>query len=469
MHSKTTEVAVVKGDSPEECVLKGFDKLGGIAKYINEGDQVFIHFSLTLPGGFPTNTNFKVLKAVIQACNDAGASKVYVGSFPFRGYPIRGISDLLGIKSYLEKLGADLAFLDNSNYFYMKGFKKKKLREFKRRNLPRINVDNKAFEFPKLILDSNKVISINQVNVDPLYECRLSLLNYFSIVPSKYQDNRNKSKVGRDYIAKDQYKQDLDSDIIDVFTIKNPNLVINDLFYILEGAGPYIYKDSNLIKTGIMVLGNDAVAVDIVTAKLMNLDSKKFSLIKEVEEKKIDSKNLSQIEITGENPDDINIEIEKCVNTLEDIKTMNLSIKQGEICSGCFKQAYHLLNLMKTNMKKDLKYLTPNNSFLIGDNPPEPENIDKDNIILFGDCAINSTRKRKFKVVIQETKKKKKYISNKKILRLRGCPPDFYKCLKLLLDYYGKGNLPMLNLYLKTFSSCISDQISKRLRYWEVL
>jgi len=166
--------------------------------------------------------------------------------------------------------------------------------------------------------------------------------------------------------------------------------------------------------------------------------------------------------------EEIEINIEKCVDKLEDIKLQNFSIKTGNLCSGCFKQAYHLLNLMKTNMTKDLKYLTPNNSFLIGDNPPDPNNISKDNIILFGDCAIYSTRKKEFKIIVKESKKKRRYKVNKKVLKLSGCPPDISKCIKLLINYYGKKDLPMLNIYSETVASYTPEKITKKLRIWEV-
>ncbi|MFX1394405.1 MAG: DUF362 domain-containing protein [Promethearchaeota archaeon] len=469
INSETVEVAIIKDKTPNETLLNGIEKLGGISKYINNGDQVFIKFNLELPHGFPTNTNFDILKAIIQLCSEAGAKKIYVGSFPFKGITIKAISDILGLKIYFESIGAELLFLDNSNYFFMKSFDAKKLKVIKNRSYSKVKINNKIFIVPRVILDSNKFISINQVNVDPLFECRLSLLNSYSIIPNNYQEIHNTPKKEKDFLVNDQYKQILKSNIIDVFGIKKPDLIINDLFYILEGAGPYIYKDSNLKKTSIMVLGNDAVAVDAVTSKLLNLNTYINDLILDAEEKRLGIAQISKIRMLGENLEEVKFEIRKCVNKLEEIKLQSFSIKTGQFCSGCFKQAYHLLNLMKTNMIKDLKYITPYNSVLIGDNPPDPNNIGKDNIILFGECAINSTRKRKFKIIVKESKKKRKYKVNKKVLKLTGCPPDIFKCIKSLIDYYGKGDVPMLNLYYNIISSYTSEEITKKLRKWEVL
>ncbi|MFX1256724.1 MAG: DUF362 domain-containing protein, partial [Promethearchaeota archaeon] len=256
LNLENTEVAVIRGNNPKESVLNGIEKLGGISKFINIDEQVFIKFNLRLPYGFPTNTNFNVLKAVIQSCNKVGAKKVYIGSFPFKGITIKSIYDILGLNNFLKDLGAEFTFLDNSNLFYEKRLNYNKLKFIKKHSFSTIKINNKTFLVPKVILESDKFISINQVNVDPLFKCSLSLLNSYSIVPNKYQEIKKISKEGKDYFLLDQHKQDLISNIIDVFTIKKPNLVINDLFYILEGAGPYIYKDSNLKKTGIVIIGN---------------------------------------------------------------------------------------------------------------------------------------------------------------------------------------------------------------------
>jgi hypothetical protein len=251
--------------------------------------------------------------------------------------------------------------------------------------------------------------------------------------------------------------------------IKKPDLVINDLFYVLEGAGPFIYKDSNMKKTGFIVIGNDAVAVDSITLELLNIDISKQDLLMEARDKKIGIVDLSKIKLIGENIDKNKMDINFCVSKLEDVEVKNTDIKKGKLCSGCFNQAYHLLNLMKSNMTKDVKYIEKQ-SFLIGEKPQEPESLE--NILIFGDCAIKSTKDHKFRKIIIEKgknliekaknkikkeKKKKsrsktKVISNKQILELPGCPPDILKCISSIIKYYGKGEVPGLSLYYDLIS-----------------
>ena len=454
LDSDIAEVVITKGDSPEESVLDGIEKLGGISKFIDDGDQVFIKFNLRLPFGFPTNTNLDTLKAIIQSCNQAGAKKVYVGGFPMEGITVKAISDSLQLKDYFKNIGAELVFLDSSNLYLQRGLDVK-LKALKKRALERVKINKKKYLIPKIILESDKLISINQVNVDPIFKVRLSLLNLYSLIPNRYQKIDDKSKGRRDYLLKDQYKQDLASKIIDVYSIKKPNLVVNDLFYVLEGAGPLIYKDSNLKKTGIVVIGSDAIAVDNITLKLLNLDPEHDILLSMAKKRNIGITELSKIKLIGENLENITINIENCINKLEDINLRNFSIKMGQLCSGCYEHAYHLLNFMKTNMIKDLKYLSNTNSLLIGDNPLKSEDIDN-NVVIFGNCAIRSTKNHPLR-------------RNKKVMELFGCPPNLFNSIELLLKMYNKDDIPMLSLFEKLYKYYRPKNLTEKLEKWEGL
>ncbi|MFX1372407.1 MAG: DUF362 domain-containing protein [Promethearchaeota archaeon] len=485
LKSKKIEVAITKGNTPKECLSKGIDILGGISKFIDDGDQVFIKFNLCLPGGFPINTNFDILQALILSCKKAGAKHVSLGSFPYKGISIKLISDILHLNEYFQTLGADLAFLDNSNN-YGKKIDQDNLKKIKYNSHTKVEIKDNEFLISNTILNSNKFISVNQINVNPLFKLNLSLLNHYSIIPANFQEFGKKNRNKNDYLTRDLYKKALISNIFDVFEIKQPNLIINDLFYVIEGAGPYPYEDSNLKKTGIIILGEEAISVDLVTLNALNVDINKSELIQEAQNRNFPVPKISDIKILGEKLEDIRTNIKLCASKLEDIRIRNISINSGKICSGCFKYAYHLLNFIKTFMDKDLKY-NNKNSFLIGETPAEPE--EGGHVILFGDCAINSTKDYNFrkKIVGYKTdlitdnqlkpkkeskskkKKKVKKKQNKNILNLSGCPPDFFKCLESIFKYYKKKNLPNLNLLMNINKLWISDQLFDKLKIWEAL
>ncbi|MFW9882181.1 MAG: hypothetical protein ACFFG0_54650, partial [Candidatus Thorarchaeota archaeon] len=153
--SKKTEIVISKCETPKESLIGGIEKLGGINKFVNEGDQVFIKFNLNLPGGFPINTNLDVLETLISSCKEAGAEKVYIGSFPPRGIPIKSISDLLNLKDHIERLDAELIFLDNSDFFEKKEINQEKLKKVKYESLTWKEIIGNEFLVPNVILNSN--------------------------------------------------------------------------------------------------------------------------------------------------------------------------------------------------------------------------------------------------------------------------------------------------------------------------
>ena len=139
---------------------------------------------------------------------------------------------------------------------------------------------------------------------------------------------------------------------------------------------------------------------------------------------------------------------------------------------------------MKTNMVKDLKY-NPNNILLVGHNPTIPEKFG--NILLFGDCAINSTKNNDFRTIKKESKKKKikkekilkkqkpqknpktKFKTNKEILEIPGCPPDILNSLFMLIKFYGKSNMPNLSLFKAVLETWFNPKDKEYLRAMGVL
>jgi uncharacterized protein (DUF362 family) len=451
----STEVAIIKSISSDKLITTGIEKLGGISAFIEKGDQVFIKIDLRGPYGFPVNINFDSLRDIIILCKNAGAKQIFIGDFPDNGVTTQSIADILGIQSYLENLGAELLFLEDSNIYPLTDFE----------------INEKIIKIPEIILESDKLIILNQVSVDPLFKITLSLLNSYSLVPNKYQRIEKLVRSGKDYLLLDQYKQDLISNILDIYSIKKPDLVINDMFYFLEGAGPFVYRDSNLISPGLSIIGRDAVAVDLITLKLIDIDLLSSDILLEARNRKLGVTDMSNITIIGESVDNINLKVNFSISRLDDINIKNTTIKAGRICSGCFKDAYHLLNFIITHMPKDLKYIKKQH-FLTGENPPEPES--SDHIIVFGECAIKSTKDREFRKIrssidrnyIESVKgkikkdyksqkmQKVKEKANKFIIEIPGCPPNLYESIISIHKYYGKSLTPNLTFYnnlIKTY------------------
>lgn len=446
--SISTNVALVRGNNASEALVNAFKHFDGIDKFVEENDLVFIKISFGRPLGYLAKVNYDTLGKLIDLCWEAGAKKIYVGDFAAEHIDSEVLTEIMGLSSFLESKGAIFTHFDNKELFPRK----------------KITLQDKQIQIPTLILDADKIFILNQVNVHPLFTYTLSYLNMLTIVPNKYQKIQKHERPGKDYLHLDQYKQDLISHILEIAEIRTPTLVINDLFYTIEVAGPLIYKDSRCKRHNLLIMGSNPFIVDYITLQLMNMELTENKLLIEAQDHQFGINDIEKIKIFGNSISDVQFNFQKCVSKLEDIEVKNCGISPGRYCSGCFEKAYHLLNFMKSGMTKDLKYMGYF-SFLIGDTPSEP-NIEND-IILFGDCAINSTKNRDFRnitiqknqistdQVMQKLKKsqrtsskttKTKIVKNKRILELSGCPPNLNLCLKKLIKYYGKNIIPNLNL-----------------------
>ena len=447
----STNVALVRGKNSSEALVNAFDYFEGISTFVKKNDLIFIKISFRRPLGYPANVNYDTLGKLIDLCWEAGAKMIYVGDFAADYINSEVLTEIMGLRSFLSSKGAKFAHFNNEELFPQKD----------------LLLKDKKVQIPNLILEADKIFILNQINVHPIFTCTLSYLNLSTIIPNKYQKIQKKERSGKDYLYLDQYKQDLISHILEISEIKAPTVIINDLFYVIEGAGPLIYKDSLCKAHNLLILGTNPFIIDYVTLQVMNIKLLESRLLLEAQDYQFGITNIDKIKILGESISDVQFKIQKCVSKLEDIEVKNCFIRQGRYCSGCYEKAYHFLNFIKSGMTKDLKYMNYF-SFLIGDSPSEPDI--ESSIILFGDCAIDSTKDRDFRnTIIQKKPKstlkimqklnkshkpssnssKSKMTKNKQIIELPGCPPDLNLCFKMLTKHYGKKIVPNLNLLVQ--------------------
>jgi len=456
------DVIIAKGKDHASAFLNGVKLLGGFEEIIEKDDIVFIKITLNDIQGFPSHSNIVILGLIIKECIEAGAKQIYVGSIPKNGAKTRDVERILDLAEILKSMGAEFSFLDDQNL------------------CSKINLEesNETIFIPDILLKCDKFIIFNQINVDPLFQFTFALQNTYSLILPKYREIKQDSKMQENDASNDQYKKDLITKILDLHHIRKPNLVINDLFYVMQQAGPYIYKDSNLITTKLMIFGKEPLLVDYATLKIFGIDPANNELLSRAIKREQTRFDLNNLNVVGELIEQNTFQIRLCTKNLEQLDVYGTEIKAGTMCSGCYEQAYHLLNFMKTMMTKDLIYIKKQ-TFLVGQTPKEPEN--HKNVLLFGDCAVNSTRNYDFRVLtitkqvlklfnplkkVFKRKDEKKSIrkttkkQNKDILNLPGCPPDMKGVHKALLDYYTKKDVPNLCFYLDSLK--ILDKNPKR-------
>lgn len=205
-----------------------------------------------------------------------------------------------------------------------------------------------------------------------------------------------------------QHHHKLHEKIVDILEAANPDLIITDGIRLSYGGNQMTQHSAPL---GVVAVSTNAVAHDMVCARLLNLDPFKIDHIKEAIDRGYGPGSFEDIEILGDFP------IEKGHEAVKDLDfgfypvdrfpekhPCNFTIQSGTPyctggCHGIFLDWLHMVNDRTPNRLKRFPRLT----VLIG---KVKQSVDADRVLLVGDCALASPQ-----------------VNARKITRMRGCPP----------------------------------------------
>lgn len=110
-------VVVAKG-KPAEAVRKAVETLGGMKKFVKQGDRVLLKPNMGFPNPpeWSTTTHPEVVKAVAQLCLDAGAQRVIIVDHPLRDGQM--CKERSGIGPIVKGMkGVVVAMLDDKKFY----------------------------------------------------------------------------------------------------------------------------------------------------------------------------------------------------------------------------------------------------------------------------------------------------------------------------------------------------------------
>jgi len=178
---------------------------------------------------------------------------------------------------------------------------------------------------------------------------------------------------------------------------KIPTLYINDCYFLLTGNGPLAWNTTKCVKTNKIIISNNIIAVDWITYEHFGLDPTINSFLRKASEQNLIDKNsfnlISQVQIN-------NPSIKFSETEPDNIHIKGLTIYSGDLSSSDRYALLQFLFMIKNLFFKDASNFG-NWAIIIGENPPDPE-IGCD-IIVFGDSAIKSTKKYKFRTTSETT------------------------------------------------------------------
>jgi uncharacterized protein (DUF362 family) len=245
------DVSLVKGEGYEKAVAKAISVVGGIEQYVKPGDLVVVkpNIAWNSPPHLKANTDPVIVRAVVDLCFQAMASKVYVFdrtcSNPKLSYTTSGILDAA------REAGAKVFYVDDVT---------KKL-------YPAISIKGATFlketTVNRYILESDALINIPVAKHHSSAGLSLGMKNLMGITG----DNRS------------QWHWDLHEAISDINLGVRSTLTVIDATNIMLRNGPTGGSTNYLKRLDTVIASSSVVSADAEAAKLFGVEPQKVGYL----------------------------------------------------------------------------------------------------------------------------------------------------------------------------------------------
>lgn len=254
--SDVSKVAIVKAASYEEdlglLIKQGMEKLG-FGNMVKNKRVVLKPNMVEYEADYSINTHPAVVGGAIEAFANLGAREITVAEGPGHRRDTELLLKHSGLREALRKY--DIPFVDLN------------IDAIKKIPMKSSFMGLKTMYFPETITDADLVVSIPKMKTHHWVGVTLSMKNMFGTVPGvKYGWPKNIL-----------HWHNINSSIIDINSTISPCFAIVDGIIGMEGNGPLhgVAK-----KTGVLVMGNDLVAVDATCTRIMGLEPSRIEYLK---------------------------------------------------------------------------------------------------------------------------------------------------------------------------------------------
>jgi uncharacterized protein (DUF362 family)/Pyruvate/2-oxoacid:ferredoxin oxidoreductase delta subunit len=268
-----TKVSITKCKTYERievelAVRKAFGLIGGIGVFVRKDEKVLIKPNM-LSARMPEDgvcTHPEVIRAVIRLVRECGA------------VPCIGDNPGGSISSAEAYEGSGLALLAKEE-----GVELKEIKDVKVIN----GIPIAAYFF-----ECDKIINLPKMKTHCLMGLTGAVKNMYGAVAGLH-----KSELHKKFPSPEEFAKVL----VDTFEAVKPDLVLMDGITAMDGQGP---SSGRLKHPGILLAGEDSVAIDSVFAELIAMKPLDILTTKEAYRRKLGEADLKNIEISGESVKD---------------------------------------------------------------------------------------------------------------------------------------------------------------------
>jgi uncharacterized protein (DUF362 family) len=223
--------AAIHGTDPVAMIDAGIRALGGIEKFIKDGDRVLIkpNVGFDRPPVLGATTSPAVVAAVVDLCIQAGARRVVVSDNPINSPAASFMRS--GIAEAAENSGAEVHYITE--------------RDFELIAVGGVAIGD-FLGAVHVLDDIDRVIGIPTLKDHNLSGMSFAMKNWYGL-------------LGR---GRNRFHQDIHNVVADLAMMMKPTLIVGDATRILERHGPTGGSPADVRRGDTIIVSTDAVAID---------------------------------------------------------------------------------------------------------------------------------------------------------------------------------------------------------------
>jgi uncharacterized protein (DUF362 family)/NAD-dependent dihydropyrimidine dehydrogenase PreA subunit len=277
----SSKVSIVKCDSyepaqVERAIRDSLALLGEMSGFIKPNSKVLVKPNLLLSKGpeCAITTHPVVVRAVIRILKEINC-KIIVGDGPsVWGHYVQNVDEVYaatGIKAVCQEEGVQLVRFD-----------KRRMRQ--------------KFPLTTYLDECDALVNLPKFKTHELTLITGAVKNLFGLVSGTY-----KTELHKNYFAPEEFAKIL----VDIYQEARPSLTIIDGILAMEGDGPATGGTPRPL--GLLLAGDDCVALDTVVARIMGVNPQDVLTTKEAGRRNLGESDFSKIKIEGEDLNQLKI------------------------------------------------------------------------------------------------------------------------------------------------------------------
>lgn len=285
-------------------VRQVMELLGGMGRFVKPGQRVLMKPNLTGPAAWEkgVTTNPALLEALIELALEAGAAKVDVGDGTGSIHiGTRKVMERCKIADKARRLGAELLDLNVGPMELLK--------VENGRILESVKVNRACLEY-------DVVINIPVLKTHFITEVSLGMKNLKGCIPPV--EKRRFHDIG------------VNQAVADLNRVFQTSLTVVDGIIGSEGLGP---KEGKPVGMGVILAGENVLAVDMAAASIMGFEPEKIEHIRMAMEDGIGPSGIGEVEILGDSIEKVSRSFQRAVPSMPD--KGQAKIHNFGACSGC--------------------------------------------------------------------------------------------------------------------------------------